>query len=56
MIFKNVLNKHEFNFVISNDGIYEINSRKNKLGFGGNPASEKLYLKINLSEVWCDIR
>ena len=30
-------NKCEFIFVIISDGIYEIDSLKNKLGFGGGP-------------------
>ena len=28
-------------FVIPNDGIYRMNSCKNKLGFGGGPTSKK---------------
>ena len=38
-------NKHEFNYIIPNNGIYEINSCKNKLGFGGDPTSMMLSLK-----------
>ena len=38
-------NKREFNFVIPNDGIYEIDSCKNKLGFDGDPTSVNVSLK-----------
>ena len=44
-IFKRFLNKQGFNPIIPNNGIYEINSCKNELGFGGDPTSNKFSLK-----------
>ena len=38
-------NKQEFNFVIPSNEIYEIDSCKNKMGFGGGPTSKKFCLK-----------
>ena len=56
MILKCFKINMNLNSVIPNNGIYGINSCKNKLGFGGGPTWNKIFFKIRMNFEWSVIR